>query len=126
MFDYDPSTDELVKPVESFVPEVTPGATKFDKLDPGQLVYAATGHDLDLGKALQQVEEAEKIKESEERMIEAMHKEQKSRQSRAASPTSEAALEPTQPGDFEEPPPKANQGTLMIYISVAALMLALT
>ncbi|KIH57429.1 hypothetical protein ANCDUO_12381 [Ancylostoma duodenale] len=37
MFDYDPSTDELVKPVESFVPEVTPGATKFEKLDPGQL-----------------------------------------------------------------------------------------
>ncbi|VDM70746.1 unnamed protein product, partial [Strongylus vulgaris] len=75
MFDYDPSTDELVKPVESFVPEPTPGATKFEKLDPGQLVYAATGHDLDLAKTLEQVKEAEKIKTNEDRMIEAMSKE---------------------------------------------------
>ncbi|KAK6749437.1 hypothetical protein RB195_001816 [Necator americanus] len=75
MFDYDPSTDELVKPVESFVPEVTPGATKFEKLDPGQLVYAATGHDLDLAKTLEQVKEAEKIKSNEGRMIEAMSRE---------------------------------------------------
>jgi hypothetical protein len=37
MFDYDPETDELVKPVESFVPEVTPGAGDFDKLDPAQV-----------------------------------------------------------------------------------------
>ncbi|KJH44345.1 hypothetical protein DICVIV_09614 [Dictyocaulus viviparus] len=36
MFDYDPNTDELIKPVESFVPEVTPDATRFEKLDPGQ------------------------------------------------------------------------------------------
>ncbi|RCN44916.1 hypothetical protein ANCCAN_09112 [Ancylostoma caninum] len=75
MFDYDPSTDELVKPVESFVPEVTPGATKFEKLDPGQLVYAATSHELDLAKTLEQVKEAEKIRNAEARMIEAMSKE---------------------------------------------------
>ncbi|KAL6740778.1 hypothetical protein Aduo_014100 [Ancylostoma duodenale] len=75
MFDYDPSTDELVKPVESFVPEVTPGATKFEKLDPGQLMYAATGHELDLAKTLEQVKEAEKIRNAEARMIEAMSKE---------------------------------------------------
>ncbi|EPB80437.1 hypothetical protein ANCCEY_00534 [Ancylostoma ceylanicum] len=75
MFDYDPSTDELVKPVESFVPEVTPGATKFEKLDPGQLMYAATGHELDLAKTLEQVKEAEKMKSNEARMIEAMSKE---------------------------------------------------
>ena len=37
MFDYDPSTDELVEPVESFVPEHDPTATQFDKLDPGQV-----------------------------------------------------------------------------------------
>uniref|UniRef100_A0A158P6T1 ANK_REP_REGION domain-containing protein n=1 Tax=Angiostrongylus cantonensis TaxID=6313 RepID=A0A158P6T1_ANGCA len=72
MFDYDPNTDELVKPVESFVPEVTPGATRFEKLDPGQLVYAATGHDLNLARTLEQVKEAEKLKENEERMIQAM------------------------------------------------------
>uniref|UniRef100_A0A0N4WCJ0 PIEZO domain-containing protein n=1 Tax=Haemonchus placei TaxID=6290 RepID=A0A0N4WCJ0_HAEPC len=77
MFDYDPATDELVKPVESFVPEVTPGATKFEKLDPGQLVYAATAHQLDLAKTLDQVKEAEKISGSEERMIEAMQKDSK-------------------------------------------------
>ncbi|VDL69571.1 unnamed protein product [Nippostrongylus brasiliensis] len=75
MFDYDPSTDDLVKPVESFVPEVTPGATEFAKLDPGQLVYTATAHDLDLARTLQQVKEAEKVKENEERMIDAVAKE---------------------------------------------------
>ncbi|VDM61455.1 unnamed protein product [Angiostrongylus costaricensis] len=72
MFDYDPNTDELVKPVESFVPEVTPGATRFEKLDPGQVVYAATSHDLNLARTLEQVKEAEKLKENEERMIQAM------------------------------------------------------
>ncbi|KAJ1372805.1 hypothetical protein KIN20_035075 [Parelaphostrongylus tenuis] len=72
MFDYDPATDELTKPVESYVPEVTPGATRFEKLDPGQLMYAATGHDLNLAKTLEQVQEAEKLKENEERMIQAM------------------------------------------------------
>uniref|UniRef100_A0A183FVK1 Piezo_RRas_bdg domain-containing protein n=1 Tax=Heligmosomoides polygyrus TaxID=6339 RepID=A0A183FVK1_HELPZ len=76
MFDYDPSTDDLVKPVESFVPEVTPGATSFEKLDPGQLLYAATGHDLNLAQTLQQVKGAEKLKENEERMLEALQKDQ--------------------------------------------------
>jgi hypothetical protein len=39
MFDYDPETDDLVEPVESFIPEVTPGAGDFDKLDPAQVHY---------------------------------------------------------------------------------------
>ena len=38
MFDYDPETDELIKPVDTFVPEVTPGAGDFDKLDPAQVI----------------------------------------------------------------------------------------
>lgn len=42
MFDYDPSTDELVEPIESFVPEVDPEATQFDKLDPGQVAIHRT------------------------------------------------------------------------------------
>lgn len=37
MFDYDPCTEEFIEPVKSFVPEVTPGATAFDKLDPVQV-----------------------------------------------------------------------------------------
>lgn len=37
MFDYDPHDDNLGRPVESFVPEVTPGAGDFDKLDPTQV-----------------------------------------------------------------------------------------
>lgn len=95
MFDYDPSTDDLVKPVESFVPEVTPGATSFEKLDPGQLLYAATGHDLNLAQTLQQVKGAEKLKENEERMLEALQKDQ--------PPTKlSTAREPT----IREPPPQ--------------------
>lgn len=38
MFDYDPDTDELVAPVQS-IPEVTPGASDFDKLDPAQVNF---------------------------------------------------------------------------------------
>ncbi|KAK6046578.1 hypothetical protein COOONC_15917 [Cooperia oncophora] len=106
MFDYDPSTDELVKPVESFVPEVTPGATNFDKLDPGQIsvgICCNRQSTLDLAKALQQVQEAEKIKDSEERMIEAMQTDQKARQSRPSSPPMQTALEPTpKPSDKGE------------------------
>ncbi|VDO34308.1 unnamed protein product, partial [Onchocerca flexuosa] len=37
MFEYDPSEDALDKPVETFVPEVTPGASDFNKLDPAQV-----------------------------------------------------------------------------------------
>lgn len=37
MFQYDPADDDLEKPVETFVPEVTPGAGDFDKLDPAQV-----------------------------------------------------------------------------------------
>ncbi|XGW30944.1 hypothetical protein V3C99_009703 [Haemonchus contortus] len=99
MFDYDPATDELVKPVESFVPEVTPGATKFEKLDPGQLVYAATAHQLDLAKTLDQVKEAEKISGSEERMIEAMQK------GPSAPPSAEdTPVEATQPSSHDQAP----------------------
>lgn len=37
MFHYNPDTDDLVEPIETFVPEVTPGAGDFDKLDPAQV-----------------------------------------------------------------------------------------
>lgn len=40
MFDYDPTMDKLVEPVESFVPEVTPGASDFNQLDPAQVTIA--------------------------------------------------------------------------------------
>ncbi|KHN79281.1 Piezo-type mechanosensitive ion channel component 2 [Toxocara canis] len=72
MFEYDPNTDELVRPVESFVPEVTPGAGKFEKLDPAQLLHTAVQRDLDLSGTLNAVETAEKIKDDEKRMIEAV------------------------------------------------------
>lgn len=36
MFEYDPSQDALDEPVATFVPEVTPGAGDFYKLDPAQ------------------------------------------------------------------------------------------
>ena len=39
MFNYEPDSDELVVPITSFVPEVTPGAGEFDKLDPAQVIY---------------------------------------------------------------------------------------
>uniref|UniRef100_A0A1I7Z562 Piezo-type mechanosensitive ion channel component n=1 Tax=Steinernema glaseri TaxID=37863 RepID=A0A1I7Z562_9BILA len=72
MFDYDPQTDDLVQPVESFVPEVTPGAGDFDKLDPAQLVHVALHHDNDLEGTLNAVESAERIKDEEQRMITAV------------------------------------------------------
>ncbi|CAJ0601474.1 unnamed protein product [Cylicocyclus nassatus] len=109
MFDYDPSTDELVKPVESFVPEPTPGATKFEKLDPGQLVYAATGHDLDLAKTLEQVREAEKMKTNEDRMIEAMNKEY---ETPAGTPPS-TAVEPST--DIAAPPQQQQESKVAAF-----------
>lgn len=72
MFGYDPSADELVEPVETFVPEVTPGASDFDKLDPAQLLHTAVQRDLDLAGTLNAVEAAERIKDEEKRMIEAV------------------------------------------------------
>lgn len=37
MFDYEPDSDELVQPAESTVPEVTPGASDYNRLDPAQV-----------------------------------------------------------------------------------------
>uniref|UniRef100_A0A914C7C0 Piezo-type mechanosensitive ion channel component n=1 Tax=Acrobeloides nanus TaxID=290746 RepID=A0A914C7C0_9BILA len=75
MFDYDPHDDNLGRPVESFVPEVTPGAGDFDKLDPIQLMHTAIQHDLDLPGTLNAVETAEKIKDEQERMQKAVEPE---------------------------------------------------
>ncbi|KAL3083769.1 hypothetical protein niasHT_036762 [Heterodera trifolii] len=72
MFDYEPDKDELVVPIESFVPEVTPGAGDFDKLDPAQLLHTALGKDLNLVGTLDSVEQAENIKDEELRMIAAV------------------------------------------------------
>uniref|UniRef100_A0AC35FYR8 Piezo-type mechanosensitive ion channel component n=1 Tax=Panagrolaimus sp. PS1159 TaxID=55785 RepID=A0AC35FYR8_9BILA len=72
MFNYEPDSDELIAPVESYVPEVTPGAGDFDKLDPAQLLHTAISKDMDLQGTLNAVETAEKIKDEELRMIRAV------------------------------------------------------
>ncbi|VDM13997.1 unnamed protein product, partial [Wuchereria bancrofti] len=78
MFEYDPSEDVLDEPVETFVPEVTPGASDFNKLDPVQLMHTAVQHDLDLSQTLDAVNSAERIETDEERrMIKAVSDEMK-------------------------------------------------
>ncbi|VDN42708.1 unnamed protein product [Gongylonema pulchrum] len=72
MFEYDPSQDALDEPVETFVPEVSPGAGDFDKLDPAQLVHTAVQRDLDLAGTLDAVESAEQISDKEKRMAKAV------------------------------------------------------
>lgn len=42
MFDYEPDTDELMQPVETTVPEVTPGASDYNRLDPAQARFRNT------------------------------------------------------------------------------------
>lgn len=37
MFDYDPNADELLEPIETFVPEVDPGSSEYKRLAPGQV-----------------------------------------------------------------------------------------
>ncbi|CAA92444.3 Piezo-type mechanosensitive ion channel component 1 [Caenorhabditis elegans] len=69
MFKYDPENDDLVEPVDSFVPEVDPKATAYDRLDPGQIMYAATAHDLDLAKTVQQVKKGDTIKDPDSRAL---------------------------------------------------------
>jgi hypothetical protein len=96
MFDGDPEIDDLIEPVISFVPEVTPGAGDFAKLDPAQvffiiiifllkffklkLLHTALGKDLDLIKTLNSVEEAEQIKDEKLRMIAAVAPSEKARE----------------------------------------------
>jgi len=96
MFEGDPEIDDLIEPVISFVPEVTPGAGDFDKLDPAQvtflkkflikknffskLLHTALGKDLDLIKTLDSVEEAEQIKDEKLRMIAAVAPSEKARE----------------------------------------------
>lgn len=72
MFKYDPENDGLVEPIDSFVPEVDPKATAYDRLDPGQIMYAATAHDLDLAKTVQQVKKGDSIKDPDDRALAAV------------------------------------------------------
>ncbi|KAF1756961.1 hypothetical protein GCK72_013416 [Caenorhabditis remanei] len=72
MFKYDPENDDLVEPVDSFVPEMDPKATAYDRLDPGQIMYAATAHDLDLAKTVQQVKKGDSIKDADDRALTAV------------------------------------------------------
>lgn len=73
MFDYNPQLEEdITYPEEQYVTEVTPGAGEFDKLDPTQLLHTAITKDLNLKDTLKNVESAEKIKDEEKRMIEAV------------------------------------------------------
>ncbi|GMT25385.1 hypothetical protein PFISCL1PPCAC_16682 [Pristionchus fissidentatus] len=66
MFDYDPAEDELKKDRETFVPEVDPGASDFNKLDPSQLAYAAVTKDMDIKATLTAAERAERSVEGGE------------------------------------------------------------
>ncbi|PAV90088.1 hypothetical protein WR25_25273 [Diploscapter pachys] len=76
MFEYNPATDELVQPVESFIPEPTPGATRFDKLDPTQLMFTAAQKDMDISKTLAAVKKGEQITDDEaKRMAEVVNDE---------------------------------------------------
>lgn len=73
MFEYDPQLEEdITQPEENYVEEVTPGAGEYDKLDPTQLLHTAITKDMDLKGTLSSVESAEKIKDEEKRMIEAV------------------------------------------------------
>uniref|UniRef100_A0A915PYM3 Piezo-type mechanosensitive ion channel component n=1 Tax=Setaria digitata TaxID=48799 RepID=A0A915PYM3_9BILA len=79
MFEYDPLEDTLDESVGTFVPEVTPGASEFNKLDPAQLMHTAVQHDLNLAETLNAVNLAERIETDEEdRMIKAVSEEIKS------------------------------------------------
>jgi hypothetical protein len=86
-FDYEPHLEEdITYPEEKYVEEVTPGkvlhvqthvnstlgAGEYDKLDPTQLLHTAIIKDLDLKKTLGSAQSAEKIKDEEKRMIEAV------------------------------------------------------
>ncbi|CAJ0565008.1 unnamed protein product, partial [Mesorhabditis spiculigera] len=72
MFEYDPEADELIRPIDSFVPEVDPEGSEFRRLDPTQLVHTAINKDLDMVRSMRQVEKAELIKDDEQRMIAAV------------------------------------------------------
>uniref|UniRef100_A0A8R1EBV4 Piezo-type mechanosensitive ion channel component n=1 Tax=Caenorhabditis japonica TaxID=281687 RepID=A0A8R1EBV4_CAEJA len=92
MFKYDPENDDLVEPVESFVPEMDPKATAYDRLDPGQIMYAATAHDMDLAKTVQQVKKGDAIKDPDDRALTAVS-DPTARKSGGADETDAAAAE---------------------------------
>ncbi|VBB29694.1 unnamed protein product [Acanthocheilonema viteae] len=99
MFEYDPSEDALDESVETFVPEVTPGASDFNKLDPAQLMHTAMQHDLDLAQTLDAVYSAERIETDEEkRMIKAVSDERKSPKQEAAVTELSGGEEPKSDG----------------------------
>ncbi|CAG9533094.1 unnamed protein product [Cercopithifilaria johnstoni] len=101
MFEYDPSEDALDESVETFVPEVTPGASDFNKLDPAQLMHTAVQHDLDLAETLDAVNLAEQIETDEEkRMIKAVSDEMKSLQQEATVPELSISEEPKAEGQI--------------------------
>uniref|UniRef100_A0A158R607 PIEZO domain-containing protein n=1 Tax=Syphacia muris TaxID=451379 RepID=A0A158R607_9BILA len=72
MFEYDPNEDVPAEYIESFAPEVTPGATDSTKLDPAQILHTAIQRDLDIAQTLCAVRDAEKIDDENKRMIEAV------------------------------------------------------
>uniref|UniRef100_A0A1I7TGZ6 Piezo_RRas_bdg domain-containing protein n=1 Tax=Caenorhabditis tropicalis TaxID=1561998 RepID=A0A1I7TGZ6_9PELO len=92
MFKYDPENDGLVEPIDSFVPEMDPKATAYDRLDPGQIMYAATAHDLDLAKTVQQVKKGDTIKDPDDRALTAVS-EPESRKPGSADETDEGKQE---------------------------------
>ncbi|KAF7634393.1 hypothetical protein Mgra_00006247 [Meloidogyne graminicola] len=125
MFDGDPEMDDLIEPVISFVPEVTPGAGDFDKLDPAQLLHTALGKDLDLIQTLDSVEEAEQIKDEKLRMIAAVAPSEKAReiakialQLRQQTPPKPALVE------IIDDAPSTSQGFLKLHKILWKIMIA--
>uniref|UniRef100_A0A1I7VVR8 Piezo-type mechanosensitive ion channel component n=1 Tax=Loa loa TaxID=7209 RepID=A0A1I7VVR8_LOALO len=101
MFQYDPSEDVLDEQLETFVPEVTPGAGDFNKLDPAQLVHTAMQRDLNLAQTLDAVNSAERIETDEERrMIKAVSDEMKLPQQEKTVMELSIGEEPKSEGQF--------------------------
>ena len=78
MSDYDPSDYQLQKAIQ-IVPEVTPGATDYDKLDPVRLLHTALGKDLDLSSTLEAVAAAETLSDEQLQTIAAVSNSERAR-----------------------------------------------
>lgn len=104
MFDYDPNTDEPAEYIESYAPEVTPGATDSTRLDPAQIIHTAIQRDLAIAKTLHAVRDAELIEDEDRRMIEAVSSEPEDRADATTETRDLPAAEP------EEPEPSSGLG----------------
>uniref|UniRef100_A0A914UYD1 Uncharacterized protein n=1 Tax=Plectus sambesii TaxID=2011161 RepID=A0A914UYD1_9BILA len=69
MFEYDPELDEMKAPIDSYAPEVQPGAGETGRLNPAQLMHTAMTKDMDMTATLASAAAAELKPEGDERMI---------------------------------------------------------